>query len=103
MIATFLATLALRASGEAPRDLAAEDHPATLFIANPNVYSFLVALFAGAAGILSLTTRKLSALVGVLISVTTIPAAANVGVAAAYRNWDDCLGALEQLSSTSER
>jgi Domain of unknown function (DUF389) len=35
--------------------------------------------------------------VGVLISVTTIPAAANVGVAAAYRNWDDCLGALEQL------
>jgi uncharacterized hydrophobic protein (TIGR00271 family) len=97
MIATFLATLALRASGEAPRDLAAEDHPATLFIADPNVYAFLVALFAGAAGILSLTTRKLSALVGVLISVTTIPAAANVGVAAAYRNWDDCLGALEQL------
>ena len=97
MTATFLATLALRGSGEAPKDLTAADHPTTLFIADPNVYSFLVALFAGAAGILSLTTAKSSALVGVLISVTTIPAAANVGVAAAYRNWDDCLGALEQL------
>ena len=72
--------------------------PATLFIANPNLYSFLVALFAGMAGILSLTTAKSGALVGVLISVTTIPAAANVGVAAAYGNWDDCLGAFGQLS-----
>jgi hypothetical protein len=33
----------------------------------------------------------------VLISVTTIPAAANVGVAAAYGNWGDCRGALAQL------
>ena len=45
----------------------------------------------------SLTTAKSSALVGVLISVTTIPAAAYVGVAAAYGNWDDCRGALVQL------
>jgi uncharacterized hydrophobic protein (TIGR00271 family) len=97
MLATYLATLALRASGRAPDDLTAADHPATLFIANPNVYSFLVALFAGTVGMLSLTTSKSSALVGVLISVTTIPAAANVGVAAAYQNWDDCLGALAQL------
>jgi uncharacterized hydrophobic protein (TIGR00271 family) len=97
MLATYLGTLALRASGRAPDELTAADHPATLFIANPNVYSFLVALFAGTAGMLSLTTSKSSALVGVLISVTTIPAAANVGVAAAYRSWDDCLGALEQL------
>ena len=97
MVATFLLTVALRAAGEAPEELTAADHPATLFIANPNVYSFLVALFAGAAGILSLTTAKSSALVGVLISVTTIPSAANVGVAAAYGNWGDCRGALLQL------
>ena len=38
-------------------------------------------------GVLSLTTAKSGALVGVLISVTTIPAAANIGVAAAYAEW----------------
>jgi uncharacterized hydrophobic protein (TIGR00271 family) len=95
--ATFVSTAALRATETAPERLSAADHPATLFIASPDVFSFLVALFAGAAGILSLTTSKSSALVGVLISVTTIPAAANVGVAAAYGNWGDCRGALAQL------
>ena len=38
-----------------------------------------------------------SALIGVLISVTTIPAAANVGVAAAYRDWGEFGGAAFQL------
>ena len=46
---------------------------------------------------LSLSTAKSGALIGVLISVTTIPAAANVGVAAAYEDWDICVGSLEQL------
>ena len=47
---------------------------------------------------LSLTSAKSGALVGVLISVTTIPAAANIGVAAALGNWDDWVGAMTQLS-----
>jgi hypothetical protein len=34
----------------------------------------------------------------VLISVTTIPAAANVGVAAAYEEWADMRGSLGQLA-----
>ena len=46
----------------------------------------LVALLAGTAGMLSLTSAKSGALIGVLVSVTTIPAAANIGVAAAYGN-----------------
>ena len=33
-----------------------------------------------------------------LISVTTIPAAANIGVAAALGNWADWRGAMAQLS-----
>jgi uncharacterized membrane protein len=33
----------------------------------------------------------------VLVSVTTIPAASNVGVAAAYGEWHAALGAAEQL------
>jgi uncharacterized membrane protein len=33
----------------------------------------------------------------VLVSVTTLPAASNVGVAAAYGEWDAAIGAAEQL------
>ncbi len=58
----------------------------------------MVALLAGTAGALSLSTAKSGALVGVLISVTTIPAAANVGVASAYGEWDEVGGAAAQLA-----
>jgi uncharacterized hydrophobic protein (TIGR00271 family) len=94
---TLLVVLVLRAAGPAPDAIAAQDRPATFFIAHPNTFSVLVALFAGVAGTLSLTTAKSGALVGVLISVTTIPAAANVGVAAAYADWSELGGALAQL------
>jgi uncharacterized membrane protein len=56
-----------------------------------------VAFCAGVAGTLSLTTAKSSVLIGMLISVTTIPAAANVAVAAAYGDWAACRGSLGQL------
>ena len=46
---------------------------------------------------LSLSTAKSGALIGVLISVTTIPAAANVGVSAAYRDWSAMGGSAAQL------
>ncbi|HET7052730.1 MAG TPA: DUF389 domain-containing protein [Solirubrobacterales bacterium] len=71
--------------------------PLTAFISEPSTFSFIVALFAGAAGVLSLTSAKSGALVGVLISVTTIPAAAAIGVAAAFGNWADWRGAIAQL------
>ena len=47
---------------------------------------------------LSLSTAKSGALIGVLISVTTIPAAANIGIAAAYREGDAWLGSMAQLA-----
>ena len=47
---------------------------------------------------LSLTSAKSGALIGVLISVTTIPAAANIGVAAALGDWSDWRGAMAQLA-----
>jgi uncharacterized hydrophobic protein (TIGR00271 family) len=96
--AALVLTLALRALGSAPDTLQAASHPFTLFISHPDEYSVLVALLAGTAGALSLSTSKSGALVGVLISVTTIPAAANVGVAAAYANWAEAGGALAQLA-----
>ena len=95
--ATLVGTLLLRAAGRAPDALSEASRPATLFISEPNAYSVIVAVLAGIAGVLSLTTAKSGALIGVLISVTTIPAAANVGVAAAYGDWGELSGALAQL------
>ena len=52
---------------------------------------------------LSLTSAKSGALIGVLISVTTIPAAANIGVAAALGDWSDWRGAMAQLGGQPDR
>lgn len=46
----------------------------------------MVAFIAGAAGIIALGRAKSGAVVGVLVSITTIPAAANIGVALAMGN-----------------
>jgi uncharacterized hydrophobic protein (TIGR00271 family) len=96
--ATFLFTLALDGVDLIPEGFADEGHPFTRFISSPDEFSFIVAFLAGTAGVLSLTNAKSGALVGVLISVTTIPAAANIGVAAALGDGEEWLGALEQLS-----
>ena len=48
-----------------------------------------MAVLAGVAGMLSLTTNKSQAIIGVFVSVTTIPAAAAAGVAMAYGEWSD--------------
>ncbi|MCU1674082.1 MAG: hypothetical protein JWN77_2195 [Frankiales bacterium] len=93
--AVYIAISVLKAIGVAPDQL--PEHPLTLFISRPDVYSVLVAYLAGTAGILSLTSAKSGALVGVLISVTTIPAAANIAVAGAYREWGEARGAALQL------
>jgi uncharacterized hydrophobic protein (TIGR00271 family) len=57
-----------------------------------------VALVAGIAGMLALETRAASG-VGVAISVTTIPAAAYLGVAAGLGELDKAAGALEVLGT----
>jgi uncharacterized membrane protein len=51
-----------------------------------NLGAFVVAFVAGAAGIIALGRAKSGAVVGVLVSITTIPAASNVGVALAMGN-----------------
>jgi uncharacterized hydrophobic protein (TIGR00271 family) len=97
ILAAYLFSLAIKAVDLTPDGFSVTDHAATDFISHPDAFSFIVAIFAGTAGILSLTSAKSGALVGVLISVTTIPAAANVGLAAAYQDTDEMLGALAQL------
>jgi hypothetical protein len=48
--------------------------------------------------VLPLTSTKSGALIGVLVSVTTIPATANIGVAAAYGDAGEASGAAAQLA-----
>ena len=72
-------------------------HPETAFIWNPDKTSFVVALLAGVAGILSLTSAKSGALVGVAISVTTVPAAAFAALALSYTEYSEMWGAVLQL------
>ncbi len=96
--AAFLFTLICRGTGLLGDDFSSANHPLTQFISRPDSFSFIVAAFAGAAGVLSLTSAKSGALVGVLISVTTIPAAANIGVAAALADWPEWRGAMAQLA-----
>lgn len=65
-------------------------------LASVNVATVGVALAAGVAGMLAFETRA-SFAVGVAISVTTIPAAAYIGVAAGLGQWSGSLGAVDVL------
>ena len=94
---TFAFVVIAKETGIVPDDFSVTEHPNTQFISHPDAFSFIVAAFAGAAGMLSLTNAKSGALVGVLISVTTIPAAANIAVAAAYSDGGEAGGAALQL------
>ncbi|MCL6735568.1 DUF389 domain-containing protein [Streptomyces neyagawaensis] len=73
------------------------DRPNTAFVYAPDAFSFIVAVLAGIAGTLSLTSAKSGALVGVAISVTTVPAAANAAVALAYGDTKQTIGSTNQL------
>lgn len=68
------------------------------FIFQVGPLSFIVALFAGAAGMLSLVSAKSAALVGVFISVTTVPAAGFAIVAATVGDWDVAAKSSVQLA-----
>ncbi|WP_328749723.1 DUF389 domain-containing protein [Streptomyces sp. NBC_00285] len=71
--------------------------PNTAFVYAPDPFSFVVAVLAGIAGTLSLTSAKSGALVGVAISVTTVPAAANAAIALAYGDTNQTAGSTNQL------
>lgn len=68
------------------------------FIFQVGPLSFVVALLAGAAGMLSLVSAKSAALVGVFISVTTVPAAGFAVVAASVGDWDIAVESAAQLA-----
>lgn len=94
---TAAAVALLRATAGVPEGYLDGHRPLTSFVSHPDVFSVVVALLAGVAGTLSLTSAKSSSLVGVFISVTTIPAAANIGTALVTGLADEALGATIQL------
>jgi uncharacterized hydrophobic protein (TIGR00271 family) len=69
----------------------------TDYIYHPGWFSLITALVAGTAGMLSITSSRSAALVGVFISVTTIPAAGNAAVAGSVGNWHEATQSLLQL------
>ena len=94
----FVATVAFRFTGIAPDAYDIADRQLTAFISRPDGMAAVVAVLAGIVGMLSLTEGRSGALIGVLVSVTTIPAIGNIGAAAAYRSWHDVGGAALQLA-----
>lgn len=96
MAVTTLAALLFRATGLLPVSKSVDTSQVD-FIYEVGPFSLIIALLAGAAGILSLTSAKSGALVGVFISVTTVPAAAFVAVAAVQAQWHQALSSLAQL------
>ncbi len=95
----FLFTVIGKATGLMPETFSEADHNFANIISQPDAYSVIVAACAGVVGVMSLTAAKSGALVGVLISVTTIPAAANIGVACAYADWASWRGSQVQLAT----
>jgi len=69
----------------------------TAFTSQPDEFSVIIAIAAGIAGTLSLTEGRYGALVGVIVSVTTIPAAASVGVGISLQDLSEVRGGLAQL------
>jgi uncharacterized hydrophobic protein (TIGR00271 family) len=96
-LAALLLTLAARGLGRIPTPYLAGDRPLTDLLIGANVGAFVVAFIAGAAGIIALGRAKSGAVVGVLVSITTIPAASNVGVALAMGNLSEAGQSLEIL------
>ena len=97
ILITIAASLLGRALGWVTRADVVSGRPATDFIYHPDKWSFIVAVIAAAAGVLSLTSSKVGGLSGVFISVTTIPAAGNMALAAAFGVWGEVRGSALQL------
>ncbi|MBD3924104.1 DUF389 domain-containing protein [Nocardioides cavernae] len=97
ILLTALAALATRALGWVVEDDVTGPRPGTAFIYTPDKWSFIVAVIAGAAGVLSLTSAKVGGLSGVFVSVTTVPAAGNIALGLAFGVAHEIWGSTLQL------
>lgn len=95
---TATAVFVLGLVGLVPQEFLDGRRPLTSFVASPDAFSVIVAVLAGVAGTLSLTSAKSGPLVGVFISVTTVPAAADFAAGVVTGQYGTALGALGQLA-----
>jgi len=95
--AALLLALIIRGAGLEPKAYALGIRPVSNLIDTPNWFSFIVAALAGVVGVVSLTEARSSTLIGVFISVTTIPAAADIGVSLAFGSNSEAWGSTLQL------
>jgi uncharacterized hydrophobic protein (TIGR00271 family) len=98
VIAALVLGLIIRWADLEPVAYAAGIRPVSHLINTPDWFSVIVAVLAGIVGVVSLTEARASTLIGVFISVTTIPAAADIGVSLAFGNGKPALGSAEQLA-----
>ncbi|HEX8306593.1 MAG TPA: DUF389 domain-containing protein [Jatrophihabitans sp.] len=89
--------LAARAVGWVHPSSVSADRPLTGFIWRPDRWSAVVAVIAGCAGVLSQTAGRSNALVGVFISVTTVPAAGDLALSMSVWDSRQIMGSLTQL------
>jgi uncharacterized hydrophobic protein (TIGR00271 family) len=94
---TAVAGLAGRALGWVSLGDVTGARPDTAFIYSPDKWSFIVAVIAAAAGVLSMTSARVGGLSGVFISVTTIPAAGNIALGMVFGVGDAVWGSTVQL------
>jgi uncharacterized hydrophobic protein (TIGR00271 family) len=97
VVATLVFGLLIRWAGLAPKLYENGVRPVSDLINSPNVYSVIVAVLAGIVGVVSLTESRANAIIGVFISVTTIPAASDMGLSAAFGSWSEARGSTFQL------
>jgi uncharacterized hydrophobic protein (TIGR00271 family) len=71
--------------------------PVSDLINSPDFYSVVIAVLAGIVGIVSLAEARVGTLVGVFISITTIPAAADIGLSISFGFWNEAWGSFIQL------
>jgi uncharacterized hydrophobic protein (TIGR00271 family) len=97
VLATLLFGLIIRGLGRTPQLYELGVRPVSSLINSPNLFSVVIAVLAGIVGVVSLTESRANALIGVFISVTTVPAASDMGLSAAYASWSEVRGSTFQL------
>ena len=97
VVVTFVFSLFIRLIGQAPEPYRDGLRPVSDLINSPDLFSVIIAVAAGIIGVVSLTEARAGALIGVFISVTTIPAAADLGLSVAFQSWRAARGSTFQL------
>jgi uncharacterized hydrophobic protein (TIGR00271 family) len=98
VVVTALASAAARAAGLIPDD-ALIDLSGVSFVYQVGPFSLIIALLAGVAGMVALVAgESAGVLVGVFISITTVPAAGFAAVAAVLGSYPEAASSLAQLA-----